>query len=248
MNADAQCKTTGDLCISLHHRCSKLLIRANAILHHNANLINITDSLSVSHCLSLRSPRVTPSTAVHCVFAQCDTLITGTHDWQPDKHGVERRDETTNKSAVTASRLWLRAFGVTAKTSPWDIIWMYSERCYQKASFSGRIFESLCNDQCWQGKLERCDWTFSKAYQSQCANTVFIIEASIYSETHNDQISDFIITRYWDAENVFNWDTCLNSCWSWRPHCQCSGEMGVKASLCDYFQHIPGLDNIPNNC
>lgn len=175
MNADAQCTTTGDLCISLHHRCSKLLIRANAILHHNANLINITDSLSDDglRCfacvptVSLRSPRVTPSAAVHCVFAQCDSLITGTHDWQPDKHGVERRDETTNKSAVTASCLWLRAFGVTAaKTSPWDIIWMYSERCYQKASFSGRIFESLCSDQCWQGKLERCDWTFSKAYQS----------------------------------------------------------------------------------
>lgn len=78
VNADAQCKTTGDLCISLHHRCSKLLIRTNAILHHNANLINIADSLSDDglRCfpcvptVSLQSPYVTPSAAVHCVFAQ----------------------------------------------------------------------------------------------------------------------------------------------------------------------------------
>lgn len=77
VNADAQCKTTGDLCISLHHRCSKLLI-TSAILHHNANLIKITDSLSDDglRCfpcvptVSLRSPCVTPSAAVHCVFAQ----------------------------------------------------------------------------------------------------------------------------------------------------------------------------------
>lgn len=145
VNADAQCKTTGDLFISLHHRCSKWLIRTNAILHHIANLINTTDSLSDDgqHCFpcvpSLRSPCVTPSAVVHCVFAQWlphhrQTWLAARQTWCWEERLNEEQVSSHSLLPVTAC-VWC-----DGKTSSWDIIWIDSERCYQKATFSGRTF------------------------------------------------------------------------------------------------------------